>query len=137
MSVTIYFLGSFERGATCPYVQNAPDLKFVRVVSVSKQVVAGLLWNLTVEVETPVGPAEYKATVYEPPGPDSKRYRVSHILRFKLMSMRHVKRGLGSGLGSACCENDSVGGGSAEYRVRPMPAPHSTVFTPPCFKFVS
>jgi len=53
--------------------QNAPDLKFVRVVSVSKQVVAGLLWKLTVEVETPVGPAEYKATVYESPGPDSKR----------------------------------------------------------------
>ncbi|GAQ88531.1 cysteine proteinase inhibitor [Klebsormidium nitens] len=53
--------------------QNAPDLKFVRVVSATKQVVAGLMWRLTVEVKTPVGPAEYKATVYEPPGPDATR----------------------------------------------------------------
>jgi hypothetical protein len=90
--------GSFERGATCPYLQNAPYLKFVRVVSVSKEVVAGLLWKLTVEVETHVGPAEYKATVYKPTGPDSKRYRAFHILRFKLMSMRHVKGGLDLGL---------------------------------------
>jgi hypothetical protein len=67
-------------GAISFFLQNAPDLKFVRVVSVSKQVVAGLLWKLTVEVETPVGPAEYKATVYESPGPDSRRYRGFHIL---------------------------------------------------------